>query len=261
MQFFNYNGKLYKEDECVISVNSRGLRFGDGLYETMKSKDAKLFFPEDHFNRLVNGMEVLGFKIPAHFSADKLEQQVYNLLKKNNHQKIARIRFTVLRGDGGLYDDINNIPNYLIQSWSLADDIGQLNSNGLVLGIYKEVKKSCDILSKLKHNNFLPYVMAAGFAKQEKWNDAIVLNTSDRICDTTITNIFIVKDEIVYTPSLAQGCIAGIMRKHILQQLTVNNIEVIENEMSIPDLMDADEDILSNSIYNKHRKKKKGKTK
>ena len=92
--------------------------------------------------------------------------------------------------------------------------------------------------------------MSAGFAKQEKWNDAIVLNTSDRICDTTITNIFIVKDEIVYTPSLAQGCIAGIMRKHILQQLTVNNIEVIENEMSIPDLMDADEVFLSNSIYN-----------
>ena len=138
MQFFNYNGKLYKEDECVISVNSRGLRFGDGLYETMKSKDAKLFFPEDHFNRLVNGMEVLGFKIPAHFSADKLEQQVYNLLKKNNHQKIARIRFTVLRGDGGLYDDINNIPNYLIQSWSLADDIGQLNGSGLDLCIYEE---------------------------------------------------------------------------------------------------------------------------
>jgi branched-chain amino acid aminotransferase len=179
-----------------------------------------------------------------------LENEILALLRKNGHDKTARIRLTVFRGDGGLYDDIDHKPNYLLQSWALTDDSGTWNSNGLVLGIYADVKKSCDMLSNLKHNNFLPYTMAALFAKKQKWNDAVLLNTEGRICDTTIANIFLIKDEIVHTPSLAEGCIAGVMRKNILQQLAKNNTRVIEDEITIEDLLQADEVFLTNSIYN-----------
>ena len=250
MEYINHNGKLYKQDTALISINSRGFRFGDGLFETIKSCKNTLLFADDHFNRLLHGLEILQFKIPLHFSTDKLVQQVYNLLKKNGHYDMARVRFTVFRGDGGLYDEINPLPNYLIQSWALPGDIGQWNSNGLVLGIYSEVKKSCDILSNLKHNNFLPYVMAAMQAKKQKWNDAVILNTEGRLCDTTIANIFVLKDEIIYTPSLEEGCIAGIMRQHIIEQLAINNIQVIETKITVNDLMEGDEVFLSNSIYN-----------
>ena len=250
MEYCNYNGKFHEHDTALISINSRGFRFGDGLFETIKSKKNNLLFADEHFKRLLHGLEVLQFKIPLHFTIDKLEQQVYNLLKKNGHQHMARVRFTVFRGDGGLNDAINPVPNYLIQSWALPDDAGQWNSNGLVLGIYTGVKKSCDILSNLKHNNFLPYVMAAMHAKKQKWNDAVMLNTGGRICDTTIANIFFVKNEIVYTSSLGEGCIAGIMRQHIIQQLTLNNIQVKESKITLDDMMEADEVFLSNSIYN-----------
>ena len=250
MEYCNYNGKLVEHDTALISVNSRGFRFGDGLFETMKSNKINLLFADEHVNRLLHGLELLEFKIPLHFTTDKLNQQVHNLLKKNGHQHMARVRFTVFRGDGGLFDEINHTPNYLIQSWVLPDDVGQWNSNGLVLGIYNDVKKSCDLLSNLKHNNFLPYVMAAMHAKKQKWNDAVLLNNDGRICDTSIANIFLVKDEIIYTPSLKEGCIAGIMRQHIIQQLADNNMQVIESKITLNDLMEADEVFLSNSIYN-----------
>jgi len=250
MEYCNYNGTIYRQDECLLSVNSRGLRFGDGLFETMKSNAGSLYFADDHFNRLLNGLGVLNFKTPTNFTTEKMTQQVLNLLKKNEHQKFARIRVTVFRRDGGLYDEVDPAPDYLIQSWHLPDYAGQWNSNGLVTGIYRDIKKTCDVLSNLKHNNFLPYVMAAMHSKKQKWNDAIVLNTAHRLCDTTIANIFFVKQEKIYTPSLDEGCIAGVMRKNIISLLAGNNITVNETSITENDLLEADEVFLTNSIYN-----------
>jgi len=250
MEFFNYNGKIYKSNAAVIGINSRGFRFGDGLFETMKSINNRLQFVNDHFARLWNGMNTLQFKISTHFTPENLQQEILELLNKNGHNNIARVRLTIFRGDGGLYDDINHIPNYLIQTWPLPEDTGKWNSNGLLLGIYNDVKKNCDLLSNLKHNNFLPYVMAAFHAKKQKLNDAVLLNNHGRICDTTIANIFLIKDHTVYTPSLDEGCIEGIMRKNVLDQLAAAGHPVIECGITVEDLLCADEVFLTNSIHN-----------
>ena len=250
MEYFICNSKLCKYELAILSANNRGLRFGDGLFETMKSLNGQLQFADEHFARLWKGLQILQFNIPKHFTPEILEEEIRELLKKNDHRKIARIRITVFRGDGGLYDAVNHTPNYLIQTWQLPDEADNWNSNGLVLGIYTDVKKSCDILSNLKHNNFLPYVMAALHAKKQKWNDAIILNTAGRLCDTTIANIFLIKDEVIYTPALAEGCIAGVMRKNIINRLVVANYKVSEVLLTVDDLLAADEAFLTNSIYN-----------
>jgi Branched-chain amino acid aminotransferase/4-amino-4-deoxychorismate lyase len=219
MEFLVFNGKYFNEGAALVSANCRGLRFGDGLFETMKSINGQIEMIDEHFARLWKGLGILQFKIPAHFTPDTLQEEVIALLQKNGHLQNARIRITLFRGDGGLYDAISHIPNYLVQTWALPADKDTWNSNGLILGIYTEVKKSCDILSNLKHNNFLPYSMAALHAKSQKWNDAVLLNTHGRICDSTIANIFLIKHGIIYTPALEEGCIAGVMRRHIIKQL------------------------------------------
>jgi branched-chain amino acid aminotransferase len=249
MEYFNYNGKIYENGSTVISVNNRGLRYGDGLFETMKWVNGRISFIDEHFARLWRGLNLLEFNLPKLFTPSFLEEEIISLLKKNGHDKTARIRLTVFRGDGGLYDEIDHKPNWLVQSWALPDDSGSWNSNGLVLGVYTDVKKSGDILSNLKHNNFLPYAMAAIHAKKQKWNDAVLLNTEGRVCDSTIANIFLIRDGIIRTPSLNEACIAGVMRKNILQQLAKNDIQVIEGEITVEDLLNADEVFLSNSIY------------
>ena len=250
MEYFIYNGKTYKEESPILSVNSRGLKYGDGLFETIKSIKGELQFIDEHLARLWKGLQVLQFNIPKHFTPEYLQDEIFALLKKNSHEKMARIRLTVFRGDGGLYDEINHKPHYLVQSWPLLDDAGEWNSNGLVLGIYTDVKKSCDILSNLKHNNFLPYSMAAIHAKTKKWNDAVLENTEGGVCDTTIANLFLIKDGVIYTPALAQGCIAGIIRKFLINRLTAANYKIIEGRLTGDDLDAADEVFLTNSIYN-----------
>jgi branched-chain amino acid aminotransferase len=250
MKHFIFNGKMYKAGSGILSADNRGLRFGDGLFETIKSVNGELVFIDEHFARLWKGLQVLQFNIPKHFTPDLLQQEIEILLQKNEQQHMSRVRLTVFRGEGGLYDVADHKPNYLVQSWALPPETGSWNSNGLVLGIYSDARKSCDVLSNLKHNNFLPYAMGALQAKKEKWNDALLLNTHGRLCDTTIANIFLIKEEVVYTPALSEGCIAGVMRRNIIQKLTVAGYQLIEGEISIDDLLNADEVFLSNSIYN-----------
>ncbi len=250
MEFVNYNGKLVAAATPVIGADSRGLRFGDGIFETMKIKDGRLILSNEHFARLWKGMQVLQFVLPKHFCPEQLEEEIMTLAKKNQHHRAARVRITIFRGNGGLYDAIDHRPNYIIQTWALPEGNGEWNSNGLVLGIYTSVKKSCDILSNLKHNNYLPYVMAALEAKKEKWNDAVILNSHGRICDTTIANIFYIKNEVVYTPALSEGCVAGIMRKFLMEALQAAAVECVEKVITVEEILQADEVFLTNSIYN-----------
>jgi branched-chain amino acid aminotransferase len=249
MPYFNYNGKLFTQGTAVISVANRGLRYGDGLFETFKLKDNHLILSAEHFARLWKGLQLLQFDMPKHFTPEKLEEQIVYLAQKNNHEKAARIRLMIVRGDGGLYDAINHLPNYSIESWPLAEDNETLNSNGLVACIYEDANKSIDTFSNCKHNNYLPYTQAALFAKKQKCNDAIVLNTNGNICDSTIANIFLVNEDVVYTPALTEGCVAGVMRQHIIQHLKSIGINCIQQKISVQQLMEANEVFLTNSIY------------
>ena len=249
MNYFNCNGKIFNDKDLVVGADNRGVRYGDGLFETIKVIKGQLVFADEHFARLWKGMAVLQFDIPKHFTPDKLHEEIVQLTKKNRHEDIARVRLTIFRGDGGLYDAQSHAPNYIIQSWPIQEGNQEWNSNGLVVGIYEDARKSCDILSNLKHNNCLPYVLAALKAKKEKWNDAIVLNAYGRICETAIANIFLIKNNEIFTPALKEGCIAGIMRKKVIQEMANLQLSLVEKEITSDDLFTADEVFLTNCIY------------
>ena len=135
MSYFNFNGKICKEGTAVVGPDSRALRYGDGIFETMKFKNESIIFEDEHFARLWKGMALLQFDIPKHFTPLLLLQQIKELIKKNELAGIVRIRLQVFRGNGGLYDLDNNFPNYTIQVWQLPGNAITWNSTGLVMGI------------------------------------------------------------------------------------------------------------------------------
>jgi aminodeoxychorismate lyase len=247
-KYLFYDGRFFKNDTPLFGADSRALRYGDGLFETMKWVKGVIHLKEYHFERLFQGLELLQFEPPSYFTSSWLEQSIETLCKKNE-DVAARVRMAVFRGNGGLYDPENHFPHCLIQSWPLAQANRPLNENGLVIGIYDQARKSQDLFANLKHNNYLPYAMAALYAKQQHWNDAVLLNSSGHICDATIANIFTIKDGIVYTPSLQQGCVAGVMRRFLLQQLPAHGYRSIEKELTTTDLYQADEVFLTNITY------------
>lgn len=247
--FLNFNGKIYKNDKLLISPNNRSFRYGDGCFETMKCIKGQIVLEKNHFERLSTTVQALKFKDADYFTSPKFKEEILELVKKNGQSKLARIRVTIARGDGGLYDVIHQHPNYLIQTWDLNPTNNGLNENGLVLDIYKDARKVCDSYSHLKSNNFLCYALAALWAKERKLNDVLLLNPYHKIADATIANVFIVKDGLIKTPALDQGCVSGITRKYLLQQLKAEGIPVEETEITPEEVLEASEVFLTNAIY------------
>lgn len=246
--FFICNNNYFKQDEPVISVGNRGLRYGDGLFETMRMHESKILNFNFHFERLSSGMKTLQFDIPEYFSTDFFLHTVNELLLKNSILKNARIRLMVFRGDGNIFDSENNSFNYIIEAWALTDAI-ELNKKGLITDIFPDAEKSCDLFSNLKSNNYLPSVMAGLFAKKNNLDDAIILNTVGRICESAIANVFIINDDKIYTPALSEGCVAGTMRRWILERFSLGNYLVFEKSLSVNDVLNADEFFLTNAIH------------
>ncbi len=123
-----------------------------------------------------------------------------------------------------------------------------MNESGLKLGLYEVGRKAIDGLANIKSNNYLLYAMGAIHARKYQHNDCIILNTSDRVCDSTIANVFYVKDGSIFTPPLSEGCIAGVMRNYLLSQLPSEGYNVAEKQTSVDDLLAADEIFLTNAV-------------
>jgi len=246
--FLNYNGKLYKDGELFISPNNRSFRYGDGCFETMKMVNGKIIHRDLHMERLFSSLETLQFDLPKLFTPATIEKQVAELAEKNKHNNLGRIRLMVFRGDGGLYD-VDNRPNYLIQSWEMGAANNSLNENGLDIGIYPDARKSCDMFSPIKNNNYLCYAMAALWAKKHNLNDALVLNAFGRVADASIANVFIVQDGIIKTPALTEGCVSGVTRRYLLQCLRKEGMPVQETTIAAEDVLQAQEVFLTNAAY------------
>jgi len=247
MNYICVSGKVMQGDEPALLVANRGYRYGDGLFETMKLYKGKILLQHFHFERLFAGLRLLKYSIPYFFSEDKLVKDILNLCRKNDCEQLARIRLSVSRGSGGLYEEEQN-PSYVIECRPLDESANRLNENGLLIDIFPDARKSCDKFSNLKSASFQPYAMAAVYAKENQLNDCLVLNTSGNIADSTIANLFLIKNNVFMTPALTEGCIDGVMRKYLVAELLKAGQEVRETVIAPASLLDADEIFLTNAI-------------
>ncbi len=248
MNFLVHNEKYFTSKEPVLMADNRSYRYGDGLFETIKVINGNIILQEYHFDRLFSGLRLLKFEITKLFTAGKIADAILALCKKNNCEKLARVRLSVFRGHGGLYDGEGQL-QYLIECWPLDETVNRLNEKGLVIDIFPDARKSCDVFSNLKSTSYLLYVMAAIHAKENKLNDCFVMNMHERICDATIANIFWIKDRQILTPPLNEGCVAGVMRRYLIEMNPGGGYEIREEKLTAEGLENADEVFITNSIF------------
>ena len=202
--WIDHNGDLLPAGSPILKAPNRGFHYGDGLFETLLVNNGRIRLRNVHFNRLFAGMERLRFALLPSFAREKLETGILQLCERNGHSSLARVRLTIYRADGGLYDPEDLHPRYLIESWPLNPTDISLNEKGLAIDVFPEGMKSCDPLANLKSNNFLLYALAALYAKEHQLNDCLVLNNHRRLADTTIANLFYTKGRGIYTPPLSE---------------------------------------------------------
>lgn len=246
--YININGHITAADLAQVSHDNRAFRYGYGLFETMLIQEGQIPYATLHWQRLFKGLERLFFTLPPHFTTEWLSEEIIRTVKKNKCERLCRVRLQVFAGSGGLYDGKSQIPEFLIDCFELQPHVLKLNENGLDIGIATDLIKNNDSLSNLKTSNALVYVMGAQQAKQRKWNDALICNAADHLIETTISNIFWIKNEKVYTPPLSDGCVAGVMRQFIINKLAAQKIIVIEKSLSRDELQKTDELFLTNAI-------------
>jgi branched-chain amino acid aminotransferase len=231
----------------LLTAANRSFRYGDGLFETMMVRDGRLCLCSYHFDRLFSGMQFLQFTIPDAFGREKLEAQILGLCAQNGNSPRSRVRMVVFRSEGAASDPLPSTPHYLIESWPLPEEPG-LNDKGLTIGVFPDGRKACDALANLKSNNYLLYVLAVLYAQKHALDDCLVLNSRDRIADSTIANLFYVSKGQFFTPPLSEGCVAGVMRRHLLKNMPRAGFPIQEKIVTRDVLLEADEIFLTNAI-------------
>ncbi len=247
MSFININGKIAPTEKAAIAPDNRAFRYGYGLFETMLYQDGALQLKDLHFKRLFTGLQQLGVILSALYTQSWIEENITQTVQRNNLEQCCRVRLQVHAGNGGLYEK-NAHPGIVIECFQIDEGTLQLNENGLVVGIASDIQKSADSLANLKSCNALVYVIAAQQAIANKWNDALILNTDSHIIESTIANLFWIKENIIYTPPLKDGCVAGVMREHVIAALATHNIKVQQQSLVMTTLVNADELFLTNAI-------------
>ncbi len=246
----NFNGNLSSESVAQYHVDNRGYKYGDGLFETLKVINGKLLFWEDHYFRLMASMRILRIDIPMNFTMEFLEAEIIRTLEANNLQSTsARVRFSIDRGDGGKYLPSNTKVNYSITAELYPQPFYTVKDQKYIVDLYKDFMIAPGLLSGLKTNNKVLQVMGSVYAKENDFDNCLVLNTNKSVIEALNGNLFLVKGNVVKTPPLEDGCLRGIMRKQIIDIITSDeHLELIEESISPFELQKADELFVTNVI-------------
>jgi branched-chain amino acid aminotransferase len=239
----NLNARLVKELPEGLSLAQRGLYYGDALFESIRVFGGRIPLLERHWDRLSQGMGLMGYRIPTLWSADFFRREILRVAPPD-----ARVRLTVWRAPGGLYLPENDDPQFLITAAGLETGVFEWPSAGIQVGLCGSVRLPVDALSGLKTLNAARYVAAAKYAQERGWDDAILLNAYERVCEATSSNVFWFEDEKLCTPPLSDGCVTGVMRDLLLTLTRETGLETAEIPASFDRLMAAEEVFLSNAV-------------
>ena len=243
------NGEFYDPGKPLLTLQNRGLCYGDALFETIHAFGTEPKHFHLHYRRLMAGMEVLGMRVPPFFDKEQLFGLIVELLNKARIFNSARVRLSVFRNDGGLYTPATDEVSFSIEATPLDQQKYVLNEKGLFIDIYPEMAKPLNMLSPYKTANALLFVMAARYRQSKGFGDCIILNEEGKLVEATSSNLFLIKGNNLYTPRLSDGCVAGIMRHKIVELAPKVGLIVNENSSLIePNLLAADEIFLTNAI-------------
>jgi len=235
-------------DEPCIYLSNRGFRYADGFFESIRVINGKPAFFSNHFTRIMEAMKTFKLETPLNFNQDKLKQEVIALVNKNNISLGGRVRITFSRKSEGFYSPEQNEMEYVIEASSKIDNFYTLNETGIVVDLFPVLKKQINQFSTFKNLNCQIYIHGSLYAKEKLLDDVLIQNETHGIIESSVSNIFLVSNGVLYTPSLTEGCVGGTMRMTIINLAIQNGIKVYECNLTPQNLLAADEIFLTNAI-------------
>ncbi|KAA5547899.1 aminotransferase class IV [Adhaeribacter rhizoryzae] len=241
--FVSYNFGIITEQDFGLSYANRGFQYNDGFFETLIFHEGKIRFLDDHLDRIKRAMQILSLTPLPHLTASFLQTQVLELIRQNNiSSETIRIKINIWRKPGGLFTPESEEAEILITvapQQPFPAVIGQAD-------FYNGLPNRFTPFSFFKGPYALHYVQASIAKKKAGLDELILLDEQENISECLVSNIFWIKNNQVFTPSLETGCIAGIMRLNILRACQMLKVEVWEGNYSRSDLSEAEAVFTSN---------------
>lgn len=256
----NFNGTI-QENSAVVIESNRGFLVGDAIFESIKVVDNKILFLEDHYFRLMASMRICRMEIPMLFTMEYFEAQILQLIASLPKSNSFRVRFSVYRTAEGFYAPVSNEVEFIITAITLQHDVYQIEKEQYEVELYKDFYVPKQLLSTLKTNNKMLQIVGNVFAKENGYDNCLVLNDEKNVVEALQNNIFMKCGNEIVTPPITEGCLNGIMRKQVLELLKKKEGIVVKEAVISPfDLQKADELFLTNVIsgiqpITKYRKK------
>ncbi len=237
------NGELMAADKVLVSTFDLGLRVGLGVFETMVAYHGKVFAYDLHHRRMERAAEVLGIPVPE---KDVIEQAMEAVIAQQTHRAPRlRIRVSLSGGDntleGGEKQGDLMVSAAVIQSDQHAGKLAKL-----VKVPYTVNEQAAT--AGLKTASYADYVLAYRYALKRGGDEALMLNTRGQVCEAAMSNLFLVKDGVVKTPTLSSGCLAGVTRELVMGQCLKLGLPIKECELTEEDVLAADELMLTSSV-------------
>ena len=241
------NGRIIPVTEGSISTEDRGFLYGDGIFETLRSYHGEPFKLAEHLERMSSSAEKLKI-IPAYTNAE-ISESLTKLLAKNSVQD-AYIRITLSRGEGGsglqMSDGLRSTILIQVKPFKPYDE--KLYNEGMCLAVSGHRRSTTSSICRHKTTNLLTSILLKEEAGSKSAHDSIVLNTDGYIAECIVSNIFMVADGSVITPSLDTNILPGITRSTVLDICRDSGIPAREECFKIETLIKAEEVFITNSL-------------
>lgn len=244
------NGTLVQETQAVVSVYDHGFLYGIGLFETFRTYNRKPFLLGEHLRRLTDGCHELGILYEPNL--DKLTSQIEQLLHVN-YLEDAYIRYSLSAGIEalGLPSADYAHPTEIIYIKPLPPRDARTYEQGKALQLLKLPRNTPEGLYRFKSFHYMNNILAKRELGQYAWAtgaEGLMLSEDGYMAEGIVSNLFFVKNDTLYTPSLDTGILPGITRAHVIDLAQQLKLPTQDGLYRWEDLIDADEAFLVNSI-------------
>jgi branched-chain amino acid aminotransferase len=247
-----FNSRLIPRSKARLSPFDHGFLYGYGLFETMRAYQGHIFRLERHLARLCRSAQSLGLThstLNIVEGKQSLKAACMETLEANK-LKDARLRLTITAGEGDMTPDpsTRSRPTVLITARTLFPLPSDKYESGFKATLSSLRRNSQSPLSRLKSTCYLENILARIEARAAGCDEAILLNEQGYLAEGSTTNIFLVNNRELITPSLENGVLPGITREAILEIARAANIKTLERQVELKELIEAEEAFVTNSI-------------
>jgi len=226
-----------------ISALDRGFQYGDGLFETVLVESGCATFLNAHLERLQRGCDALGF---PRLEREQITNDVMRVINENQYGVVKIILTRGVGERGFLPPETPNITRLV--SFSIRGESIKAPLTDIELVLCQTPLSQQPLLAGIKHLNQLERILARTELRENTSAEGLMLDTAGNVIEGTMSNVFIVKNDVLMTPKLNNCGVAGVIREHLLKEAKKAGFQCKEAVLTLKDIKEADEIFMTNSL-------------